>query len=72
MNRDEAVLVADTLFDKVLGQMGELHQLKSADMDELGVWTVEIMWGVSTGDLGHRFLAEIDPFNLTVVYLHCK
>jgi hypothetical protein len=72
MNRDEAILLANTLFDNVLGHLGKLHQLKFADMDELGVWTVELIWGYSTADLGHWFQAEIDPFNRTIVYWHCK
>lgn len=72
MNRDEAVLVANSLFDHTLGQTGQLHQLESSDMDELGVWTVELTWGYSTADLSHWFLAEIDPFNRTIVYWHCK
>ena len=72
MNRDEAILVANTLFDNTLGQSGQPHQLKSADMDELGVWTVKLIWGYSTADLMHWFEAEIDPFNRTIVYNHCK
>lgn len=72
MNRDEAILVANTLFDNTLGQSGEPHQLKSADMHELGIWTVELIWGYSTADLMHWFEAEIDPFNRTILYYHCK
>ncbi len=71
MNQDEAVLVANTLFDKALGQV-VLHQLKSAEVDELGIWKVELTWGYSTEDLGHWFEAGIDPFNRTIVYNRCR
>jgi hypothetical protein len=74
MNRDEAIVVANTLFDNTLGRSGStVHQLVSAEqIDRLGVWIVKLAWGYSTMDLGHWFMAEIDPFNRTIVYSHCK
>ena len=69
MNMNEALLVADVLFNKT---MNALHQSGSAETDELGLWKVLIIWGYSTLDLGHWFRAEIDPFNRTIVYSHCK
>lgn len=71
MNQDEAILVANTLFDKALAQT-VLHQFKSAEVDDLGVWKVELTWGYSTEDLGHWFEAGIDPFNQTIVYNRCR
>lgn len=72
MSLDEAVLVANMVFDNTLGQEGQPHLLDSADVDEHGVWTVELTWGYSTADLMHWFEAEINPFNRTVIYSHCK
>jgi hypothetical protein len=71
MDQDEAVFVASTLFDNALGQ-AVLHQFKSAEVDELGTWKVELAWGYATEGLGHWFEAEIDSLNRTIVYNHCK
>ncbi len=79
MCQDEAVIVANALFNNTMSQM-VLRQLKSAQIDALGIWTVEFSWeystmkpeGYSTENLGHWFRAVIDPFNRAIVYDRCK
>lgn len=71
MNLDEAISVATTVFNVTKGQ-NKLHELRSANEDEKGIWTIEFTWGYSIQDLGHWFEAVIDPFNQTVVWNSCK
>ncbi len=72
MNRDEAVKVATKVVNVTMGQ-NVLHQFRSANEDEKGIWTIEFTWGYSSETyLGHWFEAVIDPFNQTVVYNRCK
>lgn len=72
MNQDEAIKVANKVFEVTLGQGGQPHQFRSANVDEKGIWTIELTWGYSIHDLGHWFEAVINPFNQTVIYNHCK
>lgn len=67
MNQDEAIKVANKVFEVTIGQAGQPHQFRSASVDEDGIWTIELTW-----NFGHWFEAVINPFNKTVVYNHCK
>jgi hypothetical protein len=54
MDREEAIVVANTLFKNTSGLSGSaIRQLVSAEqMDRLGIWIVKLAWSYSTIDLG--------------------
>lgn len=74
MNREEAILVAQPLFAYVHSHA--TNELKSAEVNEAGVWTVSLPWGAVSPDgyqesHGHYFIATIDPTTRTADYNTC-
>jgi cytoskeletal protein RodZ len=74
MNREEAILVAQQVFAYV--HSSSTNELKSAEVNEAGVWTVSLPWGAVLPDgyqesHGHYFIATIDPMTRIVEYKTC-
>ncbi len=74
MAKEEAVLVAQQLFVQVHPKA--TCELKSAEGNPEGVWTVSLPWGAVYADgsqesYGHFFNAKIDPATQTVEYSTC-
>jgi hypothetical protein len=74
INREEAVLVAQQLL--AYAHSNYTFELKSAEVDDAGVWTVSLPWGAVSPDgyqesHGHFFVATIDPATRTVDFSTC-
>jgi hypothetical protein len=74
MSREEAILVAQQLFPEVHSHA--TYELKSADVNDAGVWTVSLPWGAVLADgtqenHSHYFIATIDPTTLTIQSSTC-
>jgi len=74
MNRDEAILVAQQLF--AYAHSHATYELKSAEVNDAGVWTVSLPWGAVSPDgsqesHSHFFIATIDPATRTVEFSTC-
>ncbi len=75
MNREEAIVVAQQLFS--YAHSHSTYELKSAEVNEAGVWSVSLPWGIVWADgtqesHSHFFIATIDPTTLTVEYATCE
>ena len=74
MSRDEAVLVAQQLL--AYAHSDYTYELKSAEVNDAGVWTVSLPWGAVSPDgyqenHGHFFVATIDSPSRTVAFGTC-
>ncbi len=74
MNWKEAVLVAQQLF--AYSHTHSTYELKSAEVNDAGVWTVSLPWGAVSSDgskesHSHFFIATIDPATRTVEFSTC-
>lgn len=69
MDQDEAVEVATDVFNATVNAQ---YAVKSVNVDEDSVWTVELRWGYQGEPLGHWFKAVINPIDRTVVYDRCR
>lgn len=74
MNRDEAILVAERIFNGVHAHA--TYEVKSAEVNGRGVWTVSLPWGAVYNDglqedHSHFFAATIDPATRTATIATC-
>ena len=75
MNREEAIVVAQQLFS--YAHSHSTYELKSAEVNDAGVWIVSLPWGIIWADgtqesHSHFFVATIDPTTLTIEYATCE
>jgi len=73
MYKDEAVLVATSLYEHNMKQTN--YEVKLAQAHEDGTWTVYLLWGsVSGGEIenhSHYYNVHVNPTNRTVEYDRC-
>lgn len=74
MNREEAILVAQQLLSYAHSHF--TYELKSAEDNDAGVWTVSLPWGAVSPDgyqesHSHYFIATIDPASRTISFSTC-
>ena len=78
MSRDEAITVAESILNREL--TNALHELKSAEVDNEGIWNVDFNWEYPmtlengtqlTPVLSHFFDVIINPQNLKATYASC-
>jgi len=75
MSREEAILVAQQLFS--YAHSHATYELKSAEVNDAGVWIVSLPWGIVWADgtqenHSHFFVTTIDPTTLTIEYATCE
>lgn len=66
MTKTEAALIATKVFAHEM--TNAKFTLKSATVDDTGIWTVKFSWGIGQESLSHYFNVEINPFNQTAAY----
>ena len=74
MDQTEANIVAEAIINHEL--ISAVHEFKSANVSNSGVWIVNFSWGAIYPDghqesLGHYFDVTINPSDRTVTYARC-
>ena len=75
LNKEEAIQVAKQLI--VYAHPHSTHELKSAELNDAGVWIVSLPWGATSPDgyqesHSHIFVAAIDSATRTVQFSTCE
>jgi hypothetical protein len=74
MNNDEAIVVAEAIFNHEL--KNATYEVKSANASDAEIWTVYLLWGAVSPDgyhesHSHFFNVVVNPLNRTVTYSRC-